>query len=554
MLYRQIIAKTPHEVAALHALGTLCLQAQRVAEARDLFARATEADARHADAWANLGQCERALGNAEAARAACEQAIALNPRQAIARYELAQMCAKANESDVAIDHYRQLLREKPDHVAATVNLSVLLRDRKELAECEALLQRADALMPNHFGILNNLGLLRQMQYRVTDAIEIFCRVVALKPDYAEAWNNLGAVLQDDGQGEAALRAFSRAIELRPDDLSARFNRMLCNLTFGNFPEAWAEWEVRLRYKPSRGFTQKLWDGSALRGKRMAIWSDQGIGDDILVATMIPDLLARGAELIVEVPPRLVPLYRRAFPDVVIVERPLVDPAQDKIATPPDPRIADPSIDWQAPDMWAAIFLRRSFADFPRQTALLKAEAAQTSHLREKYSAMGKKRIIGISWGSGAKKTGFYKTSVLRDWLPILQTPDVLFVDLQYGDTATERAAVLAEYPDIALYHDPDIDQMRDLDAFAAQVAVCDQVVSISNTAVHFAGALGVPAILMLPQGVGSLWYWFREREKSPWYPSLTIVRQKTAGSWTDVIAEVAFKVRESFARASHPLR
>lgn len=152
---------------------------------------------------------------------------------------------------------------------------------------------------------------------------------------------------------------------------------------------------------------------------------------------------------------------------------------------------------------------------------------------------GGRRRIGVAWRSTNADYGAEKSLRLEDLLPVLRRPDVIWVDLQYGDTDAERAA-LAERHDITLWRDPAVDPLADLDAAAAQIAGLDLVITTSNTAAHVAGALGVPLWLLLPApGYGLLWYWLLDRADLPFYPSARCFRQDRAGDWTGPVAAVA---------------
>ena len=149
-------------------------------------------------------------------------------------------------------------------------------------------------------------------------------------------------------------------------------------------------------------------------------------------------------------------------------------------------------------------------------------------------------MIGIAWVSKNKRIGPQKSMALRELAPLAGIPGLRFIDLQYGDTAEERARFEDE-TGTAIIHDEDVDQMADLDAFAAQVAAMDLVISVSNTTVHMAGALGVPAWVML--NTVPLPCWLLEGEISPWYPTVRLFRQTEAGEWGDVIGRVAEALR-----------
>ena len=157
-------------------------------------------------------------------------------------------------------------------------------------------------------------------------------------------------------------------------------------------------------------------------------------------------------------------------------------------------------------------------------------------LRQQYKADQDPLLVGLAWHSKGPDSGPRKSIALMDLKPILEVPGIKFVNLQYGDTSQQRTQVKAEIG-IDIFHDEDVDQMRDIDLFAAQTKAMDLVVTISNTTAHMAGGLGVSTMLMLSQV--PIWYWMMDRDDNPWYPSLKLFRQTDGANWTDVIERVA---------------
>jgi ADP-heptose:LPS heptosyltransferase len=137
--------------------------------------------------------------------------------------------------------------------------------------------------------------------------------------------------------------------------------------------------------------------------------------------------------------------------------------------------------------------------------------------------------------------GASKSARLADFEPLLRLPDCRFVDLQYGDTSEERAA-LARDLGIMVERLGDIDNTNDLDGLAALMSACDVIVTVSNTTAHLAGALGRPTFVMVPHGYARIWYWFHDRSQSPWYPRVAIRRQQSGQPWADVVAAVTREV------------
>lgn len=179
-----------------------------------------------------------------------------------------------------------------------------------------------------------------------------------------------------------------------------------------------------------------------------------------------------------------------------------------------------------------------------------AEAGETARHRARHDALagGPRPRIGIAWRSANAEYGRHKSLRLADLVPVLRRRDAFWVDLQYGDTQAERMALATEHG-AGLWHDDTVDPLADLDAAAAQIAALDLVISVSNTTVHLAGALGVPTWLMLPaRGYGLHWYWGADRPDSPFYPTVRCFRQQDAAAgWGAVVAGVAAALDGWFA-------
>src|SRR5262249_34985115 len=134
-----------------------------------------------------------------------------------------------------------------------------------------------------------------------------------------------------------------------------------------------------------------------------------------------------------------------------------------------------------------------------------------------------------------------KSARLADFETLLRLGRCRFIDLQYGDNSEERAALTRDLG-ITLEHLPDIDNTNDLDGLAALMSACDAVVTVSNTTAHLAGALGRPTWVMVPHGFARIWYWFHDRQSSPWYPRVEVRRQQSGQPWSAVAASVAREV------------
>lgn len=372
--------------------------------------------------------------------------------------------------------------------------------------------------------------------RHADALQAYDRALAINPDHVKAHNNRGQVLEALGRHDEALEAYSRAIRLQPDFAAALSNRGLCLLLLGRFAEGWKDYDARwaqwaadpaeARRKSPRltpaDFDRPLWDGRRTGGT-VLLWPEQGIGDRILMASMIGDARRNAARLVIAVEERLQPLFRRAFPDC-------------GIKTPAQAR-SEGGFDFHLPLGSLGRLFRNDQDDFlAARKAYLKADARRSARLREALTRPGR-LLCGISWASNRGGPGAGKSMPLAALQPLLAAPDLHCIDLQYGDTAAERDQ-FARATGLAPEHRDDIDALHDLDGLAALIDACDLVITVSNTTAHLAGALGKSVWLMLPHNAGRFWYWQTTRRDALWYPGVRIVRQASPGDWPGVVARV----------------
>ncbi|MBI3710297.1 MAG: tetratricopeptide repeat protein [Proteobacteria bacterium] len=530
--YRRALEVSPEDTEVLSNLG-LALQAQgKLAEAIVCHERASAKNAGNAEIQNNLGTALKEAGKLARALAAFRRAVTLKPDYPEACGNLANSLREVQRHEEALKWAEKAVALRPDYANGHNILGRVLHDLGRFEAAIAAFERAVALKPDFAVACNNLGNALQDMGRLEEAVERHRRAIALMPNYAEAYNNLGIGLQNLGRLDAAAAAFQCAVDINGDYAEARWNRAFALLLNGRLAEGWQDYECRWRSrdKPAhrREFGRPEWAGQPLGDRTLLLWGEQGVGDQVLYAGLLPAARQRARRCVVECEPRLVPLLSRSFSDMEAVPR----------SDPPHARTGGGDIAAQLAIGSLPRLLLPTFDAVPKHRGYLTADAARSAAQRAKYRALGHGPIVGISWRSNRKDLARWKSSSLLDWAPALTVPGIVFVNLQYGDCAADLAAV-REKLGISIYNDAEIDSLKDLDGFAAQVAATDLVISVSNTTVHFAGALNVPVWTLLSAGLGLLWYWFRDREDSPWYPSMRLFRQSRLGEWDAVIARVA---------------
>jgi len=533
-LYRQVLQAEPRHFDSLHLLGLATVQAGATEAGAALIRAALAVRPDFAEAHYNLGNALLTLGQPAAALDSFTRALELNPDDAQCHLEAANALKDLRRNDEAIARYEHAIRLDPRSAEAHNNRGIALKDADRLEEAIASYDAAIALRPRYAEAHSNRGNALRETGRLAEALAAQDAAIALRPGYAEAHYNRGNVLGDLKRHDEALASFDAALGLRPGYAEARHNKAQLLLGLGRFREGFALYGARWQ-TASFGSTPitgdvPAWDGRAGAGD-VLIWPEQGIGDEILHASLLPLAPADGLRITLAADPRLHAIYRRSFAGVKVI-------GSDVMKAPVS------GYDAQAPvgDLGALLAVDAERLAM-RPQAFLRADGARRAALRVAPSFPQSGPVVGLAWKSSNKKFGAEKSLRLVDLAPVLTLPGLSFVNLQYGEVAQDiadaRAALGVDVHQIA-----GLDVFNDIDGLLALVDACDVVVTTSNVTAHLAGAIGKKAVVLVPAGKGSLWYW-QGGSNNLWYPSLTRAAQPRIGDWQPAIAAAAAWVRDN---------
>ena len=370
----------------------------------------------------------------------------------------------------------------------------------------------------------NLANLELQSGNINKAISLLEGIVSEEPSYLEAKANLALAYKNIGKVELSLNIYKQLNYLDPRAKKARYNYSTTLITLGNFREGWRDYEYRWKVFPMNRAKwpiqdKVLWKGE--RGKRVVLWKEQGIGDDIIFLSLVPEVRGMCGSISVYVDPRLQSLCARATPEVNFVK----DVKE----------LQSIECDYHLPLGSIPGLIRNDISDFDRTVkGYLKADPERVESIREELN-LGDKKVIGISWKSFNSLNQTKKSIQLRDMERIFSGLDVVLVNLQYGDVEDEIREFKKE-TGIEVVQCSSVDNREDLDGLAALIEVCDLVVSIPNVTVHLAGSLAKETWVMLPY-VANFW-WLLERKDSIWYPTLTLYRQQKLNDWDSVYSSL----------------
>ncbi len=528
--YRAMLAADGGNADALHLLGALHHQRGQDADAVRLIGQAIARRPKMAEQHANLGLALHALGRLEEAEAEYRRALALREAYAEAHNSLGSALQDQDRLAEAARHYRRALDLDAGYAEAWANLGTLLRAQDDHGEAETALRHALRLDPGHATALTNLGVVLKETGRIGEAEAAHLEALRLAPGDTETMVNLALLREAQGRGEEAEALYRNALVHAPGFALARWNFALRLLGRGRLAEGWDEYEARFasrRVSAGRSIALPAWDGAT--GRRVLVWREQGLGDELMFGTALPDLAARlgPAALVVEVDARLTGLVGRALPGVTV---------RAETASPTDAAI---DADAHLPMGSLPRLLRPTLADFPARPSWLAPDPARGAAWAERLASLGPGLRVGICWGSqnmlGERKASY---TTLADWAPLLTLPGLIAVTLQYDGREAEIAAAEAEL-DLRIHRWPGTDLKNDLEGVAALIANLDLVVTVASSVGEMAGALGVPVWRFGPAGdwtaLGS--------GVRPWFPSMRLWSTRPGEGLADVLARMAAELR-----------
>jgi len=534
--YREVLAGRPRDPDTLHMLGIALAQSGRPQEAAPLMLAALESAPNSADLHFDLGNVLSALQRHAEALAVYRRAAALGADGPEVHDAACRMALEVEQYAEALQSADRALAMRPGDGYTLLNKASALIALDRLEEALACCDRAMSLMPEHWAAQFRRGVALAKLGRLAEAEPCLTRAAQLNPGNPAVHTDLGNLYGAQGRHERAHASIARALELEPDYADARWNMALLKLRQGELLAGWDLYEERFtmdaRFGRQMRFKERRWTGREdLRGKRVLIWCEQGLGDVLQFCRYAPLVRDLGADVTLEVPPQLKTLLTGQFSGLRLIGS----------------NEPHPDFDYQCPLLSLPGALRTEVATIPAAVPYLKAEPAAVERWSRRLPA-GPALRIGIAWQGNLVNERNWASG--RSWSlaalePLSRQPGVSLVSLQVGPAAEQLATV--RFADRILSFGGELDAGPD--AFVDTAAILmnlDLLISCDTSVVHLAGALGVPVWVALH--LTSEWRWFRGRTDSPWYPTARLFRQRTAGDWGIVVDEMC-RALESFSRA-----
>ena len=481
--------------------------------------------------------------------------------------------------DAALPLIYNSIKKNPLDYIALNTCGLILISLKRSEEAEKVLNEAIKINNKYIPSYNNLGHCYSLLHNNEKALECFNKAIELDPESHEAINNIANNHLENGNSSEALKFYLKANKIKPldykilynvaityfnldeekkaeeyfkksysinsDDETLRKNYSMLLLKQQKYKKAWELFEGRLKlkefnYKNSSADNIKnflLNKNKILKNSNLLVVKEQGVGDEILYASMYPDLLKKFPNTIIETDQRLISLFNRSFN---------LNKKENFVKFK---QFSNKKNDLKNFDgaLYAGSLgglFRNKISDFPKKNYLIPDNNIK-KNIKNDLLKIDNKTKIGISWNSKRKQYGKGKSVDLEDLVPIFKLKNFTFINLQYGDTEDELKKFYSKHK-IKIHSLKNIDLFNDFESIAALLTSLDLFISVSNSTAHLAGALGVETWLIKPKNHATFHYWNQPGDKTPWYKSIKIFSNKEKSE--NCIIDIKQELQKKFIR------
>ncbi len=567
-IYQALLKLIPNHPEVLGNLGTIELQGGNTDLGISYLTTALKSNPTEIKFIINLANAYISISKFKEALEYLNSGEKISPNLLNILYNKARALRGLNEFDAAITYLNKCLTLDPDNYLVLCDLALLFTQKENFQTAIDFYSKAIKINPENYLTYYNRGSSYEKLNEFQNALDDYSLLLKKNPSFEPALFNKVRALYKLKNFKAALDQINymirndnenihyllaRAIifeEIEEHDLAIKDYDQICaindnsqqaddarekkgyiNLELNQFLEGWKLYEYRWIRRDKISTSKSELINFNITNKKIFIWAEQGLGDQILFSSLLFNALKTQNKFIVSIDSRLISLFTRSFSWANNVE-----------FISSNNFIPDSQYDFHIPMGSLGKFFRNSIQDFDAHPiSYLKADDEKVKLLSRKLKK-NQVKVCGISWKSSNNEYSVEKSLSLDKLKPILLRLNTAYVSLQYGESADEIKKILEKYK-IDIQSLNEIDNYNDIDGLAALISACDYVVTTSNVTAHIAGAINKKTFLLLPSGIARIWYWGTSSEHSLWYPSIEIIRRSISDSWEDSIEKLSNKLK-----------
>ncbi len=570
-IYQVLLKSIPNHPEVLGNLGTIELQGGNTELGITYLARALKSDATDIKLIINLANAYISINKFTEAIEYLESAEKISPNLLNVLYNKARALKGLNEFDTAKIYLNKCLTLDPENYLVLCDLGLLFTQEENFEVAKNFYSKAIKINPENYITYYNRGLIFDKLNDMDNALKDYNFVIKKNPIFEPALFNRYKILTKQNLFNEALNSINYLIELDPKNTTYFLERALVYLSFNKLDNALSDYDQVQLINPiskdaseamaKKSYVQlslnlfehgwKLYENRwsdrdklitskqelkdfSITKKIIFIWAEQGLGDQILFSSLLNDVLNTENNFIISLDPRLINIFARSFSWASNI----------KFISKED-SLAETEYDFHIPIGSLGKFFRNSIQDFDKHpVAYLKDDDKKTKLLKKKIWVKNYK-ICGIAWKSMGNMLSSEKSLELDQLIPIFSLPNIIFVNLQYGEINEEIKKIFDEFK-IKIQTIDEIDNFKNIDGLTSLINSCDFIITSSNVTAHIAGALNKKTFLLVPFGIGKIWYWGQSGDQTIWYPSIEIFRKTSSDSWKDSVENLSNRIKSLY--------
>ncbi len=423
---------------------------------------------------------------------------------------------KNNILHEAKDYFEQAIKINNKHVDSYNNLGVCLLELEKLNEAYKIFKEAYEIDSNNTKTLINLGNVLSLQDNILEAVKIYSKALNLSPNNQEILSNIAICYCRENKEKEAKIYYDKAIKINPYDYKLKYAYCTLQLKINNFNSSWDLFDSRLLIEKNKNklnnfelVKNNLFENLKIYPEnKILILREQGIGEEVLFSSVYQEIIDKFKDIKIEADKRLVSVFNRSFKNDIFVE----DGYYSKTSNISefDNVVYAGSI---------IKFFRKRKSDFTNSKYLI-ARNDIIDKYKEKLSNYKEKLKVGISWKSVINIYGSLKSLSIKDFEPLF-TSHRLIINLQYGNVEKDKEYLSSQNKNLKIFDE--LDLFNDIEACMGLLKNLDLFITVSNSTAHFAGALGIPTILICPKKSSTYYYWDTNNGSSIWYKNIKVL-------------------------------
>ncbi len=445
---------------------------------------------------------------------------------------------KNNFFEEAKNLFNRALKINDRYIDSYNNLGACLLELEKLDDAKRVFNSAYNIDNKNVSTLINLANVLSLQDNTVQAVKYYNEALSLDPNNQEIISNLAMCYCRDCKEKEAKIFYDKAIKINPYDYKLMYAYCALQLKLNKFDTSWELFDSRLLIEKNRDklhnfdlVKNNLFNNLKINSKdNLLVLREQGIGEEILFSSIYPNIIDKFENLKIEADKRLVPIFNRSFEKNIFVEDGYY--SKNSIVSDFNKIVYAGSL---------IKFFRKNKNDFDCFNYLTPRKDIVNNY-KEKLSVHKDKLKIGISWKSVVNIYGSLKSLSIKDFEPLFNEERVI-INLQYGDIDSDKKYILSQNKHLEIFSD--LDLFNDIEACMGLLKNLDIFITVSNSTAHFAGALGVPTIIICPKKSSTYYYWNTQSGSSIWYKNMKVLGiEKTINKTVNLINKILDKSNE----------